>query len=280
MIEYRTMVHADIEAGLLFCRLAGWNQLARDWEFFLKHSPDGCRVAVSGNKVVGTVTTIKYENKFSWIGMVLVDPNYQRQGIGIQLLKEGLHILGDQESVKLDATPAGRQVYLKLGFVDEYHLSRMQRTGPVNISATTAAKPLDRNDLLPLPAFDRNFFGAGRQRLLEWMWEGDQRLSFIIKQGNEIQGYCMGRHGYNYTHIGPLVAKNPSIAKELLLEALKNCTSQPVILDATHFEPQWLQWLKAIGFSEQRLFIRMYKGVNKFWAGQQNQFGILGPEFG
>jgi len=188
--------------------------------------------------------------------------------------------LGEEDSIKLDATLTGRRVYLKLGFVDEYHLSRMQRTVPVNVSVATTAKPVYRNDLLQLAAFDRNFFEAGRQPLLEWMWEGGQRFSFIVEQDNEIQGYCMGRQGYNYTHIGPLVAKNLRIAKELLTAALKNCTGQPVILDAMHFEPQWLQWLKAIGFSEQRSFVRMYKGVNKYPEGSQNQFAILGPEFG
>jgi len=280
MIEYRTMVHGDIEAGLSLCRLAGWNQLARDWEVFLKLSPDGCRVAVSGSKVVGTVTTINYENKFSWIGMVLVDPNYQRQGIGIQLLKEGINILEEEEIIKLDSTPAGRRVYLKLGFVDEYRLSRMQTDAVVNISAATTAQPVYGNDLLQLAAFDSNFFGAGRQPLLEWMWEGGQQYSFMVERDNEIQGYCMGRQGYNYTHIGPLVAKDLRIAKELLTAALKNFTGQPVILDATHFEPEWLEWLHAIGFSEQRPFIRMYKVVNKHPGGRQNQFAILGPEFG
>jgi ribosomal protein S18 acetylase RimI-like enzyme len=41
--------------------------------------------------------------------MVLVDGAFQRQGIGMQLLSEALQILGEQETVKLDGTPAGRK---------------------------------------------------------------------------------------------------------------------------------------------------------------------------
>ena len=91
MIAYREMTPADIPAGLNLCRLAGWNQLARDWELFLQIHSKGCRVGVddAGN-VVGTVTTIPYENHFAWIGMVLVDPSKRRQGIGTQLLREAL----------------------------------------------------------------------------------------------------------------------------------------------------------------------------------------------
>ncbi len=115
----------DIDAGLALCRAAGWNQLARDWEIFLHLSPYDCCVATRDDKVVGTVAIIRYQNFFSWIGMVLVDPDCHRQGIGMQLLKEALQILHNEETIKLDATPAGREVYLKLNFVDEYHLARM-----------------------------------------------------------------------------------------------------------------------------------------------------------
>src|SRR6478672_1599886 len=126
MIEYRKMTPGDIDAGLSLCRSAGWNQIENDWKLFLALSPDGACVAVDEHgKVVGTVTTISYDNRFSWIGMVLVDPEKKRQGIGTHLLREALHVLEHIDTVKLDATPAGREVYLKLGFVDEYMLSRM-----------------------------------------------------------------------------------------------------------------------------------------------------------
>lgn len=75
MIEYRKMLKSDIAAGLALCRAAGWNQLEKDWNLFLELAPEGARVAIDEDgKVVGTVTTINYEDRFSWIGMVLVDP--------------------------------------------------------------------------------------------------------------------------------------------------------------------------------------------------------------
>src|SRR5258706_1653849 len=120
MIVYRPMEPGDIPMALSLCRAYGWNQLARDWELFLQLSPGACRAGVDENgKVVGTVTALRYEGHFSWIGMVLVDPGRRRQGIGGQLLKESLDILKDERVVKLDATPEGRELYLKLNFVDE-----------------------------------------------------------------------------------------------------------------------------------------------------------------
>lgn len=71
MITFRTMKVDDIAAGLSLCRAAGWNQRLQDWELFLTMSPEGCRVALDeSGKIVGTVTTVRYENHFSWVGMV------------------------------------------------------------------------------------------------------------------------------------------------------------------------------------------------------------------
>src|SRR5688572_17186170 len=135
-MHVRAMRDEDIPAGLRLCRAASWNQLAADWELFLAASPDGCRVATNEDgEVVGSAATINYGDSFSWIAMVLVDPSYRRSGIGTRLLMESLKIVGDQ-TARLDATPAGREVYVPLGFREEYPLQRMTRTkrGPDRFS--------------------------------------------------------------------------------------------------------------------------------------------------
>lgn len=280
MIEYRKMKPGDIDAGLKLCREAKWNQLEQDWQFFLQLSPNGCCVATSEEKVIGTVTTVCYQHFFSWIGMVLVDPACQRQGIGMQLLQEALHILRDEETVKLDATPAGREVYLKLNFVDEYPLSRMSTIVVADKLNVSTARLVHKYDLPALVKFDSEIFGANRQPLLEWMWGGAPQYAFLVEAQNEIQGYCLGRYGNNFTQIGPVVAQNIDIAKNLVSAALHNCARSPVILDALHFDPEWVAWLAAIGFTHQRPFIRMYRGRNRFPGVPEKQFVILGPEFG
>ena len=280
MIEYRVMTPGDIEAGLLLCRMIGWNQLASDWEFFLKVSPGDCRVAVKDNKVVGTVTTIKYQKAFCWIGMVLVDPQCQRQGIGGHLLKEALAILQNEETIKLDATPAGREVYLKLNFTDEYRISRLKTIATGDRLEKSVALPIAEEDLNGIVSFDKNIFGADRRFLLEWMWKGAPQYAFVVKDNNEVQGYCMGRTGFNFIDIGPIVAKDIHIAKQLVSSALRNCIGKPVVIDGLKLHNEWIDWLTAAGFTEQRELIRMYTGKNNSPGKPQHQFSILGPEFG
>lgn len=280
MINYRTMKPADIAEGLKLCRKAKWNQLESDWQVFLQHSPEACMVATYEGQIVGTVTTIRYQDSFSWIGMVLVDPDFRRQGIGQELLQKALQLLQSEETVKLDATPQGREVYLKLNFVDEYPLSRMNRIAAQELFYPTTARAIQKEDLPLLIKFDSKIFGANRSSLLHCMWENAPEFAFLIEDGIEIKGYVMGRYGHDFIHIGPVLAENIGIARDLLTAVLNKCAGSPVIIDVLHDEHEWISWLGEIGFTEQRNFIRMFRGTNRFKGLPENQFAIIGPEFG
>ncbi len=124
----RQMTARDLPAGMRLKEIAGWNQTRGDWERFLLASPQGCFVAEADGEVVGTAATISYEGRFAWIGMVLVDPARRGQGIGTKLLEKAIEYLDGCgiPSMKLDATPQGKPLYEKLGFVTEYEIERWQ----------------------------------------------------------------------------------------------------------------------------------------------------------
>ncbi len=281
-VSFRAMRRDDIEAGLRLCRAARWNQTSRDWEMFLQLSPAGCRVAVKDQQVIGTVATVRYENRFSWIGMVLVDPAERGQGIGAGLMSEALAELEDLPSIRLDATPAGHEVYRKLDFVDEYRLSRMETvvTSDGLMQSDYLVCPMAREDLSAVAAFDREVFGASRRALLEWMFEGAPEYAWIIKQAGQVTGYTFGRHGFNFEHLGPVVACDQQMARRLVAAGLNQQPGRRFILDASLDEPDWRAWLESIGFREQRPFIRMFHRANPYPGLPAKQFGILGPEFG
>jgi len=281
-MKFRKMKSTDIPSGLSLSRSANWNQLSRDWEIFLTLDPEGSVVCVDDDeKVIGTVTTLRYSSRFAWIGMVLVDPAHQRKGIGLKLLEQALNVLKNENSVKLDATPAGRQVYVKLGFQDEYKLSRMwiDSLNTRHLASSTATA-LEDDDLDSVGLFDRKVFGADRMPLLRWMREGAPELAFKVVVGDQLKGYCFGRPGYRFTQVGPVVATNTEVARDLVSAALTRCGNKSVILDVPYHDESWNAWVRLLGFSELRPFVRMYKG-NNHWPGVPgNQYAILGPEFG
>lgn len=92
----------------------------------LNNSKGGNFIALHNGKKVGTVTAVNYQNRFSWIGMVLVDPDIRRCGIGSRLLNAAIESAENMGSVRLDATHQGQKLYKTLGYKDEYNLMQMQ----------------------------------------------------------------------------------------------------------------------------------------------------------
>lgn len=281
-ITFRTMTSTDIPSAMELCRTTQWNQLPCDWEFLLQHGAPGCRVAEHEGRLVGTVSTASYEDRFAWIGMMLIAPEMRGQGIGTQLLQQAIALLPDFPSIRLDASPAGYPLYRKLGFADEYTLSRLELTTPKQekLSGHTVARPMQREDLPAVFAWDRQVFGANRSHLLEWMFTGAPEYAWVIEEKNKLVGYLFGRHGFGFEHLGPVIARDQKLAEQLVIAGLQQQTHKPFVIDAWQELPAWRAWLEAIGFREQRPFTRMFYRANPFPGLPQNQFGILGPEFG
>jgi len=213
---------------------------------------------------------------------MLVDPAERGKGIGTWLMTEALEFLKGMPSIRLDATPAGHGVYRKLGFVEEYRLSRMEASvrGDGGLSELNPSRRMTIDDLPDLAALDRQVFGADRRVMLDWMIEGAPEYGWVVEQDERITGYTFGRHGFNFEHIGPVVAEDQATARQLLSACLRQQRDKQFVLDAPHYAADWCAWLESIGFSEQRLLIRMFYRGNRHPGLPQNQFAILGPEFG
>ena len=67
----------DLEALMQIKNDENWNQTEEDWLFLIKSNPKYCLVAVSENRVIGTVTAIDYHQELAWIGMMLVSKKYR-----------------------------------------------------------------------------------------------------------------------------------------------------------------------------------------------------------
>src|ERR687897_1393790 len=221
-VQMRVMRRDDIPAGLRLCRRANWNQAAADWELFLASNPSGCRVATDDvGEVIGSVATLQYGAEFTWIAMVLVDPSHRGKGLGTRLLKEALNVIGEATTARLDATPAGRAVYVPLGFREEYGLQRMERPSAVARGMQASFGEMDLrvrrmtdSDFTDVLTYDRDVFGADRRGLLEMCRREAPEYAWAVGDGR-LGGYLFGRHGYSFEQIGPLVARDEPTARTL-----------------------------------------------------------------
>ena len=227
--------------------IAGWNQLPADWERLIALEPEGCFVARYDGRDVGTATVTAYQKRFGWVGMVLVHPDMRRKGIGTMLLRHGIRYLErkDVTAVKLDATAAGKQLYLTLGFADEYLLERRQGRGetvdspadPSIVSTRSALSGvLDR-----LCEYDGPVFGADRSRVLRRLIaEPEVQSAVAVDSYGAIRGYIMVRYGSSRHYIGPWVADNADVGRALWRWALSRIPGEPFFVDVCLANPDAL----------------------------------------
>ena len=277
-VRLRLMTVDDIPEAMRLKDLAGWNQTPADWERFLSADPEGCFVAERDGRVVGTSTTIIYEGRFAWIGMVLVEEQFRGQGIGTVLLERAIRSLDSRNipCMKLDATPQGRILYEKLGFVSEYHIERwMLKREPREIVSTKS--PVEIEDVLRL---DREIFGADRSGLLRSLTETAPELHVGSQRKAGIEGYAFGRRGSLADHLGPWMARTEDVAATLLDEFLRRSGRELVFVDCMLENPWALSLVKARGFEFSRPLTRMFRGTNKHPGQPELLCATLGPEFG
>jgi GNAT superfamily N-acetyltransferase len=280
-VVIRRMAESDVPAGMRLRELAGWNQTEQDWRRFLRLEPDGCFVACDGQEICGTVTTLKYGERFGWIGMILVDPAKRGRGIGTHLLKRGMECLqrAAVETLKLDATPMGLGLYKQLGFVEEYGIERWE--GVARGSRGAVLPPVKPEEIQYLCAWDREAFGADRTRLLASIWDEGPEYSALVRSGREIAGYMLGRAGSRAHYLGPWVSTvNAEAAERLFQQFMRRFDGQRVFVDVYLGNSHARSLVETAGFVPQRPLTRMYLGPNRYPGRPQLVCGIAGPELG
>jgi ribosomal protein S18 acetylase RimI-like enzyme len=247
-------------------------------------SPNACLVATDeGGEIVASIALVVYGPSMGWVAMVLVDPARRGEGIATRLLEQGLLLLEHVDTVRLDATPAGYPVYLRVGFREEYRIQRMQRdalpAGAAVVRDTgdsQSLRPMSDADFVEVVAFDREVFGADRRTLLEDFRSRAPEYAWV-SGGRRIDGFVLGRPGHSFDHLGPLVARDEADARRLVARCLSLHASRRFVLDAMP-HGTWAAWLADQQFTLQRPFVRMYRGARHDERSEQI-FAIAGAEF-
>jgi hypothetical protein len=235
----------------------------------------------------------------AWISMVLVRPDHRGQGFARRLLQESLDWLDAPEQGHLipvlDATPAGRAIYLQAGFQDCWTFTRWQGHGsclPTGLAdhewviediagpGDPAKKPSAFEDISSL---DRLAFGAERRGLLSDLIARAPSLALQASQAqhqNRPIGFVLARPGTRATQIGPIVAQDAATALALLSAALERVEG-PVFVDVPDHCAAMITALQAAGFSAQRPFTRMLRGPAEGLPGDRAlTWAVAGPELG
>jgi GNAT superfamily N-acetyltransferase len=275
-LTLRYLTSADIPFADSLRATAGWNQTPADWQRFIDLSPRGCLLAECDGRRVATATTMVYGQELGWIGMMLVHPDFRRRGIARVLMQHCIEILqsASVKAIKLDATPAGREVYLRMGFKDEYTLTRFQHESATSKTASCvrAAKKEDHSKIFGI---DHAATGARREHLIGRLIS-DSAQTLVYESKGEITGYGILRVGSVASYLGPVVASDPTHA-QALATALANGRT---FCDLPDRNAAATDWAKSNNFTAQRTLTRMYLGENIAPTLPQSYFAIAAPDLG
>jgi GNAT superfamily N-acetyltransferase len=262
---------AHVERALALSIEAGWNQTPDDWAFFTEHGRT--RGILVDGELIATAATLTYGSRLGYVSMILVTPRFRNRGIAMKLLRESvddLEVRGYR--ALLDATPAGAVVYRRLGFLDVFPLRRGQGEGYDASGVALRADTLSKVEHLIVQ--DALAFGADRHFLIRNLLAraGTQALVSDV-------GFVVRRKGKRADQIGPLVAADGPSAQQLLFAAI-GLGAGPVFLDVPDHQQSLGDFLEALGFSVQRPFTRMGRGLSTWPGDPARLFAAAGPEFG
>ena len=279
MINIRLLREADIDAADRLLQLSFQRPANRriELERALRIQPDGWHLAEIGGVPVGMVGAIIYE-RFSWIGLMAVDPGHQSRGIGRSLMK---HILADLDRrgspmVLLDASDAGFPLYQSLGFVEEdecriYEFPSAQLAEENVESDAYSLLHTMSEDLLPaVIAFDEPIFGTNRDAVLRAYFSNFPGRSFVaLDAKTRVAGYLIAQA----RRIGPWAAASPEIAANLLHRALLLDFPEPPQVIVAGKNPASASMLRSRGFEARHANRHMRRGGTRLPGSRERMFG-------
>jgi len=289
MRTLRAIQPADFDYGMLLCKLVGWNQTPDDWRRLAELTPGGVMVCEEDGLLAGTAATICFDRRVAWIGMILVHPDFRGRGIATSLMQASMDYLRDRgmETVKLDATDAGRPVYLKLGFVDERPICRYVADRATVEQALSMGcecpipsqvRPIAETDWPAIAAMDAPAFGADRMSLLRSLHTGGP--SCVVVRGGEIIGYGFARPGELAGYLGPIVSRDVLAVQDLVTNLLGQLPGEKFFWDIMPDNRYAAATAESFGFTVARNLTRMYRGEKMHPGMVDNIFAIAGFELG
>ena len=212
--------------------------------------------------------------------MVLVTPEWRKRGLATLLVDDCVKFLqGAQLVPVLDATPAGAQVYGRIGFQPGFELARWEHAAAVAVAVDESGvdvRPASAADIDTMADLDERTTGIGRRFLLRAFLTRAETGAWMT---SDARGFVIARQGRRAWQIGPLVAPDEQTALALLSTAL-SCCSGRVFLDVPQRWTVLAHWLERHGFVRQRSFVRMALGPASAPQVSDHLFVLAGPEFG
>jgi ribosomal protein S18 acetylase RimI-like enzyme len=244
-VTLRAFAPADLAAAHALSEEVGWPHRLVDWEFALALG-EGL-IAERDSETVGTAFAWKWGARHATLGLVIVAPRCQGRRIG-QRLMSGLLERLHRRTILLHATPEGRGLYERLGFVQigeiRQHQGQALQAPLEALEPGTRLRPASQRDTTRLIALDAAAGGMPRDPLVRRLL--DSGGAVVLDRDGEARGFSVLRRFGRGHVIGPVVAPDPASARALIAHWANLHAGRFVRID-TDFACGLVEWLESLG---------------------------------
>lgn len=201
----------------------GWNPGKHEYLPFYLANLNGHKGLFLNDRIIASLSAVRYSEDLAYLGIYIVDPNYREQGFGQILAKATLDELTDCSLIGINAVQQQVSNYQrKYGFTS-FHINsrwtgefKIQNNIPLKSSKMdikiVGREGLDINALID---YDASVFSVPREKFLrKWIEMPESYLLAAIKN-EEICGYGVISKCIDGYKIAPLFANDKEIAQRL-----------------------------------------------------------------
>lgn len=270
MLRVEEMRVSDFSFAVKLANSMNWHMTKEDFEFNRKLEPHGCYVLFANGEQVGIATCINF-GEVGWFGNLVVEEKYRGKGAGSLLVNHAINYLKSKgaETIGLYAYPHLTKFYQNLGFKPDAELLVLSKqehkevtVSPIPESSAKLVRKAEIEDTSALVNFDRECFGASREKLLKEILFKENNKCYLSMSSGKIVGYVMAKVYEGLIEVGPLAChKNHTDTGVMLIQTvfskLKNCDIYTYVPSESK---ALLNFLLKTGFSEDFRLVRMFLG--------------------
>jgi hypothetical protein len=238
----------------------GWNPGLHDADAFAAADPDGWFGLDVDGELAVTVSVVRYDDTFSFMGFYICRPDLRGRGLGLELFQDALARHGDTTVVGLDGVVEQEANYVRDGFVTAHHSVRFG--GRPSVAASLdGVRMLEGRDVDALLAFEReqHVFPTARRAFLD-RWIAAPGSTACAIGDDHLEGYGVVRACREGHKVGPLFCTGRAAAERLLAALLDHVGDGPVFLDVPVPNLDAFALARDLGLEPVFETTRMYRG--------------------
>ncbi|EJV88568.1 GNAT family N-acetyltransferase [Bacillus mycoides] len=234
-------------------------------------------------ELIASAAIILYGETLASIGMVIVHPDYKGRGIGKIITDSCVKSVSTQTPIMLIATDEGKVLYEKLGFRAVSYVSKyICNSYNANYHCVGNEEYIvnyEERDLEGIIQIDKDAFGTNREGFLKYRIIQSEQCIVTKDVQQNVLGYGLSIQTPENKIIGPIVAKNDTMAMRMVHYLVREHNGK-LRIDVPEGKKDFMKELEITGFKKVNTPPIMMKNSDKLLKRNNELYSIAAQIFG